>query len=413
MPRPEHPAGVEAPAADRPQLDPVDGVAPVAQPHGVGLWQRVGDRGVVEEAPHRPDRQGGAQHQQHGGGGHHPGHGPRPPPDGEPGQRRQDQAHDRGVISEGHRRDARAGEHRQRQPGPPAPGPATGRQRPDQAQHLGGMADVGFREVRPDRLVEDVQRLVDRRVRHRLDQQDQAEQRATPGQHLQGPGAQHRIGAPRRGDRAPIERQLEGELQDGGIAGLGRVIGAPQGGDRGPDQGGEQDQGGGPVLVRHAHRGQAEQAEQRRGDPQADGREPGQQRHERRHADQDPAAPDRQAVALSRRGQARRPCNEAQAHGQVLLAHGHQFFGQRRVNRAGGVPLALGDAHLHGDGRHLDHLRRVRPDDVAAEDLLGRAIHDELQERAFVAADEGVFHRPEPGRGRRRPCRTACGRPPR
>src|SRR4029078_9108915 len=41
------------------------------------------------------------------------------------------------------------------------------------------------------------------------------------------------------------------------------------------------------------------------------------------------------------------------------LAHQHQFFRGRGMQRHGAVPLLLGDPGLHGHGRHLHDLGRI------------------------------------------------------
>ena len=85
-------------------------------------------------------------------------------------------------------------------------------------------------------------------------------------------------------------------------------------------------------------------------------------------------------------------------------AHGDQFLGGGRVHRHGGVEVGLGRAHLDRDADHLDHLAGVRPDDMAADHAVGRAIDDELHQHARFAADE----RPSSSAGtsscRCRPC---------
>ena len=90
------------------------------------------------------------------------------------------------------------------------------------------MADVRFGEIQPDRLVEgDMQRSVERGVGKGFVDQHRPEARGAPGHHAGGQDRQASIGPSRALDRAPVERQLQGQFQDGGIAGLGGLIGAP------------------------------------------------------------------------------------------------------------------------------------------------------------------------------------------
>ena len=64
---------------------------------------------------------------------------------------------------------------------------------------------------------------------------------------------------------------------------------------------------------------------------------------------------------------------------------------------AGGVPLGLGQARLHGDGGQLDHLRAFRADDVNADDALAVGVDHQLHQHPLVRAGEGVLHRAEAG----------------
>src|SRR5262249_10310902 len=61
-------------------------------------------------------------------------------------------------------------------------------------------------------------------------------------------------------------------------------------------------------------------------------------------------------------------------------AHRHDLLGERRVKGGRGVEVGLRGPHADRDGEELDQLRCVRPDDVTAEDPVGIAIHDQLDE---------------------------------
>jgi hypothetical protein len=99
----------------------------------------------------------------------------RPAPDHQSRRRGDHETNDRGVVAEGHRCGANSHGHHQRQADPQMPGRAQRRQRPDQTEHEGGMADVGLRQIGPDRLVVDMQGLVERGAGRRLGAQDQTE----------------------------------------------------------------------------------------------------------------------------------------------------------------------------------------------------------------------------------------------
>src|SRR6516162_6199201 len=71
---------------------------------------------------------------------------------------------------------------------------------------------------------------------------------------------------------------------------------------------------------------------------------------------------------------------------QGLFPQRHQFLRGSRMHRDDGVDVGLGRLHLQRDTNELDHLARVGPHDVAADELIALAVDDELEEGARIAA---------------------------
>ena len=63
------------------------------------------------------------------------------------------------------------------------------------------------------------------------------------------------------------------------------------------------------------------------------------------------------------------------------------------MERDRGVELRFGRAHLHRYRHDLDDLAGFGAEHVAAEHPVGLRIDDQLEQRAFVAARQGVLER--------------------
>src|SRR5207302_3511460 len=76
-----------------------------------------------------------------------------------------------------------------------------------------------------------------------------------------------------------------------------------------------------------------------------------------------------------------------------LLPHRHEFLGRGGMNADRGIELRLRRVRPERHREPLDDLSGVRPDHVATEDAIGRAIDDELHERLLVPPREGMLER--------------------
>src|SRR3974390_770474 len=78
-----------------------------------------------------------------------------------------------------------------------------------------------------------------------------------------------------------------------------------------------------------------------------------------------------------------------------LLAHGDEFLACCGMYSHGGVEIGLGCVHFHRNPEHLDQFGSTGARDVAAYNLVARAIHDELHKRTGVATRKRGLHWPE------------------
>ena len=75
-----------------------------------------------------------------------------------------------------------------------------------------------------------------------------------------------------------------------------------------------------------------------------------------------------------------------------------QFFCHRGMDGYACIELLFRKSRLHGNGRQLQDLGRVRADHVGTDDLVGRLVDDQFVQGALVTVRKHVFHRAKVGR---------------
>src|SRR6516165_1729723 len=78
-----------------------------------------------------------------------------------------------------------------------------------------------------------------------------------------------------------------------------------------------------------------------------------------------------------------------------LLAHDDEFLACCGMYGHGGVKIVLGCLHFHRNGEHLDQFGSTGPRDMAAYNLVARAIHHQLHKNTRVATGKRGLHWPE------------------